>query len=72
MTKERFSEMFLALFAGNTIEVQTRHGMGWVQVRLAKSGEHFEVASRQGWRPAPLGGCGHDEWRYPSEQKFLG
>jgi hypothetical protein len=72
MNKERFKELFSTLLTGNVVEIQTKHPSKWIQARLSRTGENFEIATPQGWRASPLGGAGHEDWRYPSDQKFLG
>lgn len=70
MTKERFNEMLLSLIAGNTIEIE-RNGQ-WHVARMAPTRDSFEVMSPRGFRPAPLGGPGHKDWRYQEKERFLG
>ena len=71
MTKSRFSEMVLSLMSGNTIELAPLNGSNvWTPARLHSSGTYFEVNQGR-WYPAPLGGAGHEDWRYSSVEGKL-
>lgn len=72
MTKESFAAMITALMNGNNVELIAEKTGKVTQARLARSGEHFEIATPMGWRSAPLGAAGHSDWRFPSEKSYVG